>query len=422
MYQRIPFSTPDLTEFTGAHELGLTITGMHLQPDQAILECRTKDPDPWCTSCGAEGRSLGSITRRLAHVPFGHRPTTVLLRIRRYTCTGCARYWAEDTTAVAEPKAKLTRSALRWALTGLVVDHLSVARVAAKLGVSWHTANSAVLDEGHRVLINDSTRFAGVTTIGVDEHVWRHVRGRQKYVTVIIDLTPVRTKTGPARLLDMIEGRSKAMFKTWLEARDTSWRQGVEVVAMDGFSGFKTATSEELPDAAAVMDPFHVVKLAGEALDDTRRRTQTAVHGRRGRRDDPLYKARRTLLTRHRLLTEKQRVRLAEVFDKDEHAAVEVTWDAYQEVIGAYDEKDRRKGKKLMAGLIESLRAGVPAGLEELKKLGRTLNRRKEDVLAFFDHPGSSNGPTEAINGRLEHLRGTALGFRRLENYIARSL
>jgi len=43
-------------------------------------------------------------------------------------------------------------------------------------------------------------------------------------------------------------------------------------------------------------------------------------------------------------------------------------------------------------------------------------------VLAYVDAAGSSNGPTEAINGRLEHLRGTALGFRNLPNYIARSL
>ncbi|GER21705.1 hypothetical protein NCCP1664_02020 [Zafaria cholistanensis] len=44
------------------------------------------------------------------------------------------------------------------------------------------------------------------------------------------------------------------------------------------------------------------------------------------------------------------------------------------------------------------------------------------DVLAYFDRPGTSNGPTEAINDRLEHLRGLALGYRNLANYIARSL
>jgi hypothetical protein len=41
---------------------------------------------------------------------------------------------------------------------------------------------------------------------------------------------------------------------------------------------------------------------------------------------------------------------------------------------------------------------------------------------AYLDRAGTSNGPTEAINGRLEHLCGSALGFRNLANYIARSL
>ena len=59
----------------------------------------------------------------------------------------------------------------------------------------------------------------------------------------------------------------------------------------------------------------------------------------------------------------------------------------------------------------------VPRGLTELITLGRTLKRRAGDILAYFDHPHTSNGPTEAINGRLEHLRGSALGFRNLTNY-----
>jgi len=58
----------------------------------------------------------------------------------------------------------------------------------------------------------------------------------------------------------------------------------------------------------------------------------------------------------------------------------------------------------------------------DASRLGRTLAKRATDILAYFDRPGTSNGPTEAINGRLEHLRGSALGFRNLTNYIARSL
>lgn len=75
-----------------------------------------------------------------------------------------------------------------------------------------------------------------------------------------------------------------------------------------------------------------------------------------------------------------------------------------------------------MTALIESISSAVPASLVELRRLGRTLKQRSADVLAFFDLPHTSNGPTEAINGRLEHLRGPALGFRNLTNYVARSL
>jgi transposase len=416
------FACPDLTTFCRLDELGLEVLGQRFEPDRAVLACRVVDPDQWCRRCGCEGAARDSVTRRLAHEPLGWRPTTLLLTVRRYQCTGCGHVWRQDTSAAAEPRSKLSRRALHWALDGLVVQHLTVARIAEALAVSWNTANDAVLAEGRRVLIDDPERFDGVKVIGVDEHVWRHTRRGDKYVTVIIDLTPIRNKTGPSRLLDMVEGRSKQAFKTWLAARSQAWRQGLEVVAMDGFTGFKTATTEELPDAVAVMDPFHVVRLAGDALDRCRRRIQQDLHGHRGHKDDPLYRARRTLHTGYDLLTDRQRQRLTVLFGVDDHVQVEATWGIYQRMIAAYRDPDRSRGKQLMTTLIASVSQGVPNALTELRTLGRTLSKRAEDVLAYFDRPGTSNGPTEAMNGRLEHLRGSALGFRNLTNYIARSL
>ena len=342
--------------------------------------------------------------------------------VRRYRCSECGHVWRQDTTAAAEPRAKLSRRGLRWALEGIVVQHLSVARVAEGLGVAWDTANTAVRAEGKQVLIDKPGRFDGAAVIGVDEHVWRHTKRGDKYVTVIIDLTPVRDGTGPARLLDMVEGHSKQAFKTWLNERPRTWRDAVEVVAMDGFTGFKTAAAEEIPDAVAVMDPFHVIRLAGDALDKCRRRVQLAIHGHRGFKDDPLYTSRRTLHTGADLLTEKQKDRLTALFTDDAHVEVEATWGIYQRMIAAYRDQDRRHGRELMVKLIASISTGVPKALTEIITLGRTLKKRTADVLAYFDRPGTSNGPTEAINGRLEHLRGTALGFRNLTNYITRSL
>jgi transposase len=54
-------------------------------------------------------------------------------------------------------------------------------------------------------------------------HVARHTRHGGRFVTVIIDLTPVRDSAGPARLLDMVSGRSKQVFTTWLNKRRCSY-------------------------------------------------------------------------------------------------------------------------------------------------------------------------------------------------------
>ena len=416
------FTAPDLTTFTRLDGLGLTAIGQHLTAAKAEILCRVTAPDPWCTRCGSEGAPRDTVTRRLAHAPFGWRPTVLVIKHRRYRCGHCQRVWREDLSRAAPERQKISRTGLAWALNGLVCQHLSVSRIAEGLGVTWNTANDAVLAEGQRLLIDDPARFSGVKVLGVDEHVWRHTRTGDKYVTVIVDLTAVRDGTGTARLLDMVPGRSKAVFKTWLAGQDDQWKQGIDVVAMDGFTGFKTAAAEELPHAVEVLDPFHVVKLGSEALDQTRQRVQREQHGRRGRKDDPLYKCRRTLTTGLSLATDKQKAKLEDLFTAPEYEPVQLVWSVYQKMVDAYRQPKPEIGRWALEQLINEVGTKVPKGLPELKKLGGTLRRRKTDILAYFDHVGSSNGPTEALNGRLEHLRGIALGFKNLTHYIARSL
>ena len=122
------------------------------------------------------------------------------------------------------------------------------------------------------------------------------------------------------------------------------------------------------------------------------------------------------------LLTTKQQHRPAKVFADKRHVAFEVTWSLYQSVIEAYQTDQPTKGKKIITRLITSIHSGVPASLEELRSLGQTMKQHRNDILAFFDHPSTSNGPTEAVNELPEHLHGTARGFRNIVNYIARCL
>ena len=157
-------------------------------------------------------------------------------------------------------------------------------------------------------------------------------------------------------------------------------------------------------------------------MERTRQRVQRQTTGHRGRSGDPLYGARRTLRTGADLFSESQDRKLTRVFPSDEHVEVEATWAIYQKIVAVYRHPKTSTGKQLLIEVIDALRRGVPKRLPELISLGRTLKHRAVDILAYFDRPGTSNGPTEAINGRLEHLRGTALGFRNLGNYVTRAL
>ena len=409
-------------------ELGVTITDAALDGETTVLWCDLLAGGAGrCPGCGLVGTYRDTVERRITDVPVVGHPLELRVRVPRYRCVhdGCAReVFAHDTSRLARPGWSTTRRCARFVLRRLMLDKTTVTAVARELGRSWDTVNSiAVEATGELLLRAGPARLEGVRVIGVDEHRWAHTRTAEAdgFVTVITDLTDVVAGHGPARLLDLVPGRSAAALSGWLAARDQGFRDRVEIVAMDGFGGYKNAATEALPDAITVMDPFHVVALVGQKLDLCRQRVQQDTMGHRGRSGDPLYRVRRTLRTRLALLTDRQRIRLEAVFAAEEHVAVAVTWWTYQQVIAAYADHDRQRGKALLIAVIDRLRTAVPAGLEELATLGRTLHRRRDDVLAYFTHR-ASNGPTEAINGRLEALRRNALGFRNLINYRIRSL
>jgi transposase len=408
-------------------ELGVTITDAAVDGDVTVVFCTLLDDGQRdCPGCGAQGVYRDTVIRTVTDVPVVGHPLRLRVRVPRYRCMAadCEReVFAHNTDRLARRGWSTTRRCARYICRRLMIDRATVAAVARELGLSWDTVNTIAMDATQLIIAADTTRLDGVRVIGVDEHRWSHTRrpGEDGYVTVIVDLTPVLDGTGRARLLDLVPGRSAAAFKTWLADQTPAFRDQVEVVAMDGFSGYKSAAAEQLPEAIPVMDPFHVVALAGDKLDLCRQRIQQLTCGHRGRTGDPLYGVRRILRTRLPLLSARRKARLEAVFADENHLAVELCWSFYQRLIAAYAHPNRRRGKAMMTAIINTLRSGVPDALEELAQLGRTLYRRRADVLAYFDHH-ASNGPTEAINGRLEALRRNALGFRNLTHYRIRSL
>ena len=172
-----------------------------------------------------------------------------------------------------------------------MIDRTTISAIAAELGVSWHTVSTiAMRATADLIAAAGPDRLAGVRVIGVDEHRWAPRRlGAEGFVTLIIDLTPVRTRPARRDCSTWSQGARRPRWRRGWPPNPPTSRKQVEVMAMDGFAGYKTAATKVIPDAVTVMDPFHVVALAGAKLDLIRQRIQQQTLGRRGHTGDPLY-------------------------------------------------------------------------------------------------------------------------------------
>jgi transposase len=303
--------------------------------------------------------------------------------------------------------------------------------LARQLGAAWRTVWTSIkplLD----ALADDETRFEGVTILGVDEHVWHHVSTKPegqggrgpKELTGMVDLTRHRDAKGKiqvrTRLLDLVPGRSGAVYGEWLKARSETFRTGIRVATLDPFHGYKNAIDDQLEDAIAVLDAFHVIKLGTQAVDEVRRRVQQAIHGHRGRKGDPLYSIRMILRCGQERLTDRQKARLEQAIADDErHDEVYIAWQCAQQLRAAYTAESLIEGRRIAENVLASLST---CPIPEIKRLGKTLKQWRSAFRAYFDTSRANNGGTEAVNGLIELHRRIARGFRNRENYRLRML
>jgi len=291
----------------------------------------------------------------------------------------------------------------------------SVAEVAADLGCSWHAVNDAVVLLG-AVLVDDPARTAApVAALGLDEVLFVR-RGRwrtQAWSTTIADVAH-------GQLLDVVEGRSSAGACAWLNSRSDEWRAQVRWAVLDLSGPWRLAFDTMLPDATQVADPFHLIKLANQRLDEVRRRVQNETMGHRGRKHDPLYRARRLLTRADERLDGRGRSKLVGLLDAgDPHGEVRAAWHAKEVVRSIYDHHDPDLAVTFVDRLGHDLQdQSCPP---EIRQLGRTLLRWKQPIAAWHQ-AHVSNGPTEALNNLVKRVKRTAFGFRNFTSYRIRAL
>jgi transposase len=376
-----------------------------------------------CPGCGVIVEARGRRVRRLHDIPAFGAPVELVWRQRRYRCAepDCpVRGFSEDHD-LAPPRAKLTTRAAWWAISQIARDNVSVQSVARRLGVDWHTVCETIkplLEE----LADDPDRLIGVDTVGVDEHIWHHQprTGKgPKEQTGIVDVTR-RNGRPRARLLDLVPGRSGKAYADWLRSRGNAFTAGIGTATLDPFRGYRNAIRDELEDATAVLDAFHVVRLGLKAMEETRRRVQQELLGHRGRKHDPLYRIRNAVRAGADRLTARQIERIeAGLRAGDPDFEVTAAWRCYQRLRSAFQAHDLAEGKAIATKVLDTFPS---CPIPEIARLGRTLRAWREQFLAYFGTGRANNGGTEAINGIIELHRRIARGFRNPTNYRLRMI
>jgi len=335
------------------------------------------DRRPGCPECGQVARVKDRPPVLLVDLPCFGRPTRLVWRKHRWRCPdACVASWTGEDIELAPPRAALTTRAGRWACRQVGRHGRTVADVAEELGCDWHTVNDAVVAYG-RVLVEDPDRIGPVRAVGLDETLfcregrWR----RQLWCTSIVNVAG-------GQLLDLVPGRTATGPIRWLEDRDDAWRANIRWGVLDLSGPYRRAFDVALPHAGQVADPFHVVKVANSHLDDCRRRVQNDTLGHRGRKHDPLYRARRLLTKAHERLDERGTTKLTGLLHAgDPNGEVRMAWHAKEVVRSIYDIDDPTVAADFVARLALDLQdRELPP---EVRSLGRTLQRWQRQIVAW---------------------------------------
>jgi transposase len=372
--------------------------------------------DPRCPGCGGRARVKERPLVRYVDLPVYGTPMRLGWRKYRMCCPEprCPRRsWVISDHRIAAKSCLLTTRAAKWA-TVQVGGGRTVSEVAAELDCDWHTVNDAVTTYGGALLAADRRRLNRTVAIGLDETSFVRLDGHHtSYATTVCDVEH-------HQIIDILPSRHFVDVAGFLDKQPAAWKNRVAFGALDMSATYAAVYTVILPKAAQVVDSFHVISLANRALDAVRRRVQNEQTGHRGRRHDPLYRARRALLVGEERLDDKAAQRLTSLLELgDPHAEVAIAYRVKERLRHFYRERDQATARVILTELIEHCRrAAMPA---ELRKLGATLERWF-DKICNYHLARISNGPTEALNNLIKRIKRIGFGFRNFDNYRIRAL
>jgi transposase len=387
--------------------------------EMVVVHIESRITRPGCPACGTPAWVKDRPPVVLVDLPCFGRPARLVWHKHRWRCPDdhcTVGSWTGEDPRMAPVRGAMTDRAGRWSCEQVGRLGRTVAEVARELGCDWHAVNDAVIAYG-TPLVEDPDRIGEVEALGLDETLFRR-QGRW------------RTKPGAPRSSTSAPGTASCSTSSQVAAlpapapgsrlatKPGATRSAFGVLDLSG--PYRKTFEETLAHVTQVADPFHLIRLANSKLDECRRRVQNETVGHRGRKDDPLYRARRLLTKAHGRLDERGDTKLRGLLDAgDPQGEVRTAWHAKEVTRSIYEITD----PQLAGNFVEQLGADLqddscPA---EVCSLGRTIARWRDQIVAWHQAL-VSNGPTEAVNNLIKRIKRIGFGLRRFTQYRIRVL
>lgn len=329
----------------------------------------------------------------------------------------------------ARPKSRFTRDFEDW--VACLAVRCTASAVAELARVEWHTVGgicSRVYAELEAA--RGKGRFDGVRRIGIDETSYK--KGH-KYLMVVVD-------HDRGCLIWAHEGRDKATLNLFLDELTREQRRGIEVVTADGARWIRNLVRRRCPNARWVMDPFHVVSWANDALDAVRcsewqvakKAARDAKPGRsragrpaKGDETPPEAKAlaaaadaikgsKYALLKNPSDLTEGQKKKLDQVKSKAGSHLFRA-WELKEDLRAVFRAADADEARRLLENW---LHAAAYCRIKPMVAVEKKVRRRRDDVIAAVEL-GIGNGRVESINNKVKVTVKMGYGFRNTDNLVS---
>jgi len=377
---------------------GVSVTGVSFEREGVVVGVRLRRRRRVCSGCGQLVRATHETNvRRWRHLDLGAQRCLIECELRRVACPDCGV--RVEAVPFARPGARFTRDFED--VVAFLAQQMAKSPIARLMRVAWESVGRIV----QRVVADaiDGRRLDGLVRIGVDEISWRR---HHRYLTCVAD-----HDTGA--IVWIAEGRNQQTLQGFFDALTDEQKRSIRAVSIDMSAGYENAVSQALPDAEVAFDPFHVVALAGRAVDQVRRQEWNAK-GKSKTKGGKWVKQ-----TRWALLKAPERQSL------DQLCVLGEVQHANRRLFRAFLLKEQLRSLYHLddpAQAHELLRAWLAwasrSKLRPFVKLARTIRKHRHGILAAI-RLGLSNGRLEGLNSKVRLISHRSFGFHSAAPLIA---